>query len=73
MKKFLLIVLLGISLLGILTIAHDTAKQISSQQSFQRKLNVHAEREANRMSIMIIGLALAGAAGSFYRYSKIKS
>lgn len=72
MKKLILILLLVGFMLGILTIAHDTANQISSQQSFEKKLNVHAERAGNRMSIMIIGLVLAGAAGSFYRYSKIE-
>lgn len=73
MKKLILILLLGISVLGILAIAQDTANQISAQQSFEKKLNVHAKREGNRMSIMIMGMALAGAAGSFYRYSRIKS
>lgn len=73
MKKLILILLLGISVLGILIIAQDTANQISAQQSFEKKLNVHAKKEGNQMSIMIMGLVLAGAAGSFYRYSRIKS
>lgn len=72
MKKIILILLLGISVLGILIIAQDTANQISAQQSFEKKLNVHTKRQGNRMSIMIMGLVLAGAAGSFYRYSRIK-
>ncbi|MEO1772319.1 hypothetical protein [Candidatus Enterococcus ferrettii] len=70
MKKLVLILLLGIIIVGILAIAHDTANQISSQGIFEKKLNVQAGGKGNNASILVIGLALAGAAGSFYRYTK---
>ncbi|WP_429974184.1 LPXTG cell wall anchor domain-containing protein [Enterococcus sp. AZ163] len=41
-----------------------------SQGIFEKKLNVQAGGKGNNASILVIGLALAGAAGSFYRYTK---